>query len=72
MLMQFILPNLMYALDHLYYVVLPGEYLEIDVPPDLGPYYILAIETRPDAPFSKCCKVSQLWPQPLIEDAVPN
>ena len=35
MLMQFILPNLMYALDHLYYVVLPGEYLEIDVPLDL-------------------------------------
>ena len=53
-------------------VFVSSEYLEIDVPPDLGPDCILAIETRTDAPFSKCCKVSQLWPQPLIEDAVPN
>ena len=53
-------------------VVLPGEYLELDVPSDLGLDCTLAIEARTDTPSNKCCKVSQLWPQPLVAEAVAN
>lgn len=53
-------------------VVLPGECLEMDVPPDLGPDCTLVIEARTDALFNKCTKVSQLWPQPLMADTVAS
>ena len=51
-------------------MVLPGEYLELDLPPKLDPECTLAIEVRTDAPSNKCSKVSQLWPQPQIVEAV--
>lgn len=44
-------------------VLLPGEYLEMDIPSDLGPDCTLA---------NKCSKVSRLWPQPHIAEAVAN
>lgn len=47
-------------------VVLPGEYLDLDVPPDLGLDYTQAIEARTDTPSNKCSNVSQLWPQLLL------
>ena len=53
-------------------VVLPGEYLELDIPPNLDPDCSLAIEARTDAPSNNCSKVSQLWPQPHIVDTVAN
>ena len=53
-------------------VILPGEYLELDIPPNLDPDCTLAIEARTDAPSNNCSKVSQLWPQPHIVEAVAN
>ena len=53
-------------------VVLPGEYLELDLPPNIDPDCTLAIEARTDAPSNKCSKVSQLWPQPQIVEAVAH
>ena len=53
-------------------VIFPGEYLEVDVPPDLGPDCSLAIEARTDAPSTRYAKASQLWPQPHITEAVGN
>ena len=51
-------------------VVLTGEYLELDLPPNIDPDCTLdpdcAIEARTDAPSNQCSKVSQLWPQPQI------
>ena len=41
-------------------VVLPGEYLELDLPPNIDPDCTLAIETRTIAPSNKCSNVSQL------------
>ena len=42
-----------------------GEYLEMDVSPDLGTDYTITIEARTDARSNKCSKVFQIWPQPL-------
>ena len=53
-------------------VVLPGEYLELDLPPNIDPDCTLAIEARTDAPSNKCSKVSQLWPQPQSVEAVAS
>ena len=53
-------------------VILPGEYLELDIPPNLYPERTLAIEPRTDAPSNNCSKVSQLWPQNHIVEAVAN
>ena len=53
-------------------VVLPGEYLELDLPPNIDPDCTLAIEARTDAPSNKCSKVSQLWPQPQIVEVVAS
>ena len=53
-------------------VVLPGEYLELDLPPNIDPDCTLAIEACTDAPSNKCSKVSQLWPQPQIVEAVAS
>ena len=53
-------------------VILPGEYLELDIPPNLDPDCTLAIEARTDAPSNNCSKVSHLWPQPHIVEAVAN
>ena len=51
-------------------VVLPGEYLELNLPPNIDPDCTLAIEACTDAPSNQCSKVSQLWPQPQIVEAV--
>ena len=53
-------------------VVLPGEYLELDLPPNIDPDCALAIEARTNAPSNTCSKVSQLWPQPQIVEAVAH
>ena len=53
-------------------VILPGEYLELDIPPNLDPDCTLAIEAHTDAPSNNWSKVSQLWPQPHIVEAVAN
>ena len=47
-------------------VVFAGDFLEMDVPRDLGPDCTLAIEARTDTPSNQCTKVSRLWPQLLI------
>ena len=51
-------------------VVLPGEYLELDLPPNIDPDCTLAIEARTDVRSNKCSKVSQRWPQ--IVEAVAS
>lgn len=38
-------------------IVLPGEYLEMDITPDLGPDCTLAIEACTNAPSNKCSKL---------------
>ena len=48
----------------------PGEYLELDIPPDLGDDRILAIQQRTDTPISKHTKPAYIWPEPQILDAV--
>ena len=53
-------------------VVFPGEFLEMDVLPDFDPDCTQAIEARTDAPSNQRCKVTQLWPQPHIVEAVAN
>ena len=53
-------------------MVLPGEYLELSLPPNIDPDCTLAIEARTDAPSNKYSKGSQLWPQPQIVDAVAS
>ena len=53
-------------------VVFPGEFLEMDVPPDFDPDCTLAIEACTDAPSNQRCKVTQLWPQPHIVEAVAH
>ena len=53
-------------------VVLPEEYLELDLPPNIDPDCTLATEARTDAPSNQCSKVSQLWPQSQIVEAVAS
>lgn len=47
----------------------PRDFLEFNVPPDLGPDCTLAIEARTDALSNQCTKVSQLCHQLRITDA---
>ena len=51
-------------------VVWPGEYLELDIPPDLGDDRILAFQSRSDTPISKHAKPAHIWPEPQILEAV--
>ena len=51
-------------------VVWPGEYLELDIPPDLGDDRILAIQQRTDTPISKHTKPAYIWPEPQILEVV--
>ena len=48
----------------------PGEYLELDIPPDLGDDSILALQPRTDTPISKHTKPAHIWPEPQILEAV--
>ena len=47
-----------------------GEYLELDIPPNLGDDRILALQPRTDTPISKHTKPSHIWPEPQILEAV--
>ena len=51
-------------------VVWPGEYLELDIPPDLGDDRILALQPHTDTPISKHTKPAYIWPEPQILEAV--
>ena len=51
-------------------VVLPGEYLELSLPPNIDPDCTLAIEARTDAASNKYSNRSQLWPQPQIVETL--
>ena len=51
-------------------VVWLGEYLELDIPPDLGDDHILALQPRTDTPLSKHTKPPHIWPEPQIMEAV--
>ena len=53
-------------------VVWPGEYLEVDLPPDLGHDCTVAIEARFDTQSSKHTQDTHLWPQPHLVQAVAN
>ena len=48
----------------------PGEYLELDIPPDLGNDRILALQPRTDTPISKHMKPAHNWPEPQVLEAV--
>jgi len=51
-------------------VVWPGEYLELDIPPDLGDDGILVLTPRTDTPISKHMKPAHIWSEPQILEAV--
>ena len=51
-------------------VVWPGEYVELDVPSDLGDDCVLAIQPRTDTQTSKHTKPACIWPEPQIVEAV--
>ena len=50
--------------------VWPGEYLELDITPDLEDDRILALQLRTDTLISKYTKPSRIWPEPQILEAV--
>ena len=51
-------------------VVWPGEYVELDVPSDLGDDCVLALQPRTDTPISKHTKPTCIWPEPQVIEAV--
>ena len=51
-------------------VVWPGEYLELDIPPDMGDDRILALQPYTDTPISKYMKPAYIWPEPQILEPV--
>ena len=54
-----------------YALLLPrvsGEYLELDIPLDLGDDHTLTLQ--PDTPISKHMKPANIWPEPQILEAV--
>ena len=51
-------------------VVLPGEYLELDVPSDPGHDRVLAILPRTHTQISNRIKPACVWPEPKIKEAV--
>ena len=48
----------------------PGDYVELDVPPDLGEDHVLALQPRTDTPVPKHTKTTSIWPEPQILEAV--
>ena len=50
-------------------VVCPGEYVEQDVPSDLGDDCVLALQPRTDTPISKHTKPTCIWPEPQVIEA---
>ena len=51
-------------------VVWPGEYLDLDIPSDLGDDPILALQPRNDTSISKHTKPTHIWPEPQVLEAV--
>ncbi|CAH3161909.1 unnamed protein product [Porites lobata] len=51
-------------------VLWPGDYVELDVPPDLGEDHVLALQPRTDTPVPKHTKATSIWPEPQILEAV--
>ena len=52
-------------------IIWPGEYIEVDVPPELSSDEIpLALEPRSDAPFNSKKKDTALWPPPSLVTSV--
>ena len=51
-------------------VLCPGDYVELDVPPDLGDDCVLALQPRTDTPVPKHTNPSSIWPEPQIVEAV--
>ena len=47
-------------------VVWPEEYVELDMPSDLGEDYVVALQPRTDTPISKHIKPACIWPEPQI------
>ena len=47
-------------------VLWPGDYVELDVPPDLGEDHVLALQPRTDTPVPKHTKTTSIWPEPQI------
>ena len=48
----------------------PGEYLEIDLPPDLPPDSDYIVEPRLDAPSVRKCTTAEIWPAPGVMASV--
>ena len=51
-------------------VLWPGDYVELEVPPDLGEEHVLALQPRTDTPVPKYTKTTSIWPEPQILEAV--
>ena len=51
-------------------VLWPGDYVELDVPPDLGEDCVLALQPRTDTPVPKHTNPTSIWPEPQIVEAV--
>ena len=50
--------------------VWPGEFLEVELPGDVPPDSIYALEPRTDAPSVRRLTASQLWPKPTMVSSV--
>ena len=48
----------------------PGDYIELDVPPDLGNDCVLALQPRTETPVPRHTNPSSIWPEPQIVEAV--
>ena len=48
----------------------PGDYIELDVPPNLGEDHVLALQPITDTPVPKHTKTTSIWPEPQTLEAV--
>ena len=51
-------------------VLWPGDYIELDVPPDLREDCVLALQPHTNTPVPKHTKPTTSWPEPQILEAV--
>ena len=51
-------------------VLWPGDYVELEVPPDLGEEHVLALQPRTDTPVPKYTRITAIWPEPQNLEAV--
>ena len=52
--------------------VLPGDYIELETPPDTDPDSVWALEPRADAPSSVYLKSSHMWPTPQAIQSIDH